>query len=187
MANGAALRKSAASTPDQHRAASPWRDPGPTGDRLEVEDFPSFLLMRLGSLAKSKLTRLYLDRAALSLPEWRLLNLLARFSPTTYPALVRRSTMDKAQISLTLRTLVAHGWATWEGAAANDRTRATRRATRIIAIAPRGRAVIRKLLPEARRAQMRVLGRLTVDERVRLYTLLQKLCGVLDPPDESGR
>jgi len=159
--------------------AAPWLHPGPDGDKLEMEDFPSFLLSRLGSLAKVKLTRHYLDDAGLSLPEWRLLTIMARFSPTTYSAIVQRSSMDKGQISLTLRMLVARGWATWtEEAAAKERPQGRVRC--IVTITAAGRKVIDGILPDARRVQMRLLAQLPQHERVELYRLLRKTLTALE-------
>jgi DNA-binding MarR family transcriptional regulator len=159
-------------------AVSPWRDPGPGGEHLEIEDFPTFLFSRLATLTKSKIVANYLDRAKLSLPEWRLLTFVAIFSPTSYPQLAQRMAMDKAQLSLTLRTLVARGWVTWAEASAKDRSQ--RRAARIVTITPRGRATIRKIMPDARRAQMKLLDRLPREDRVELHRLLQKAVSILD-------
>ncbi len=176
-----ARRKSAA---EPLLGGSTWQDPGRNGERLQVTDFPSFLLTRLGALAKTKLLPLYLERAKISLPEWRVLNSIAEFSPTSYSAIVQLSTIDKAQISLTLRTLVARGWVTWEDAAANDPRQ--RRNARIITITPRGRAVISKVMPDARRAQMRMLDRLSPVERGRLLVLLRKTVGILENFDDPA-
>ncbi len=164
---------------------SPWADPGVDGGRLGIEDFPTFLISRVESLARAKLTRVYLEGAGISMPEWRVLTILTRFSPTTYPALVQRSTMDKGQISLTLRTLVARGWITWDEAAANTGKLKLRRGGRIVAITSKGRAAIRKVMPDARRAQMRLLSLLPREDRVVLHAMLCKTLAALEQIDPS--
>jgi len=166
-------------------ATSPWRSPGPTGDGLEIDEFPSFLLSRLGSLAKTKLMRLYLDDAGLSWPEWRLLTILTRFSPTSYPAIVQLSTMDKGQISLTLRTLVARGWVTWTEET-TDKMQSRRRPPRVVTITAAGRDVVGSVLPHARRAQMRLLTQLPRDDRVELHRLLRKTLEALENMEGQG-
>jgi DNA-binding MarR family transcriptional regulator len=162
------------------RDSNPWRALGDAREALAIQEFPSFLLSRVGNLAKLRLTGIYLERAGLRLPEWRLLTILAHFSPTTYGTLVRRSTMDKGQISLTLRTLIARQWASWAEADEGKANTARGRPARIIAITPQGRAMIRKILPDARRIQTELLAQFTADERARLYVLLRKTLAVLE-------
>jgi DNA-binding MarR family transcriptional regulator len=179
MARAAATRK------PQPQPPSPWADLAQLRAALAVEDFPSALLTRLGGLARSKLSRSYLDRAGLRWPEWRLLTLIARFSPMAYPVLVQQSTMDKGQISLTIRTLAARRWVTLDGTDAPP-AGATRRSARTIAITAAGREVIEQVLPDARRAQAQLLARLSEDDRVALHRLLRLTLGALETlPDET--
>ena len=138
-----------------------------------MQDFPSFLLERVASLARRKLTKQYLDRWQMSMPEWRVLVIVDHFSSTSFTAIVQLSTMDKAQISLTLRSLAGRGWI------AMPPNRSGRRAARVVTITARGRGVIAKVLPDARRAQMRLLDRLSAQERERLHALLGKTLAIL--------
>jgi DNA-binding MarR family transcriptional regulator len=151
----------------------PWRAPGPHGEKLAVQDFPTFLLERVASLARRKLTKQYLDRWQMSMPEWRVLNLVAFDSPTSFGAIAQLSTIDKAQISLTLRSLGARGWI------AMPPNGSGRRAARAVTITARGAAIIAKILPDARRAQMRLLERLSAQERQHFHTLLCKVLAIL--------
>lgn len=157
--------------------ASPWDAPGKDGEDLAVRDFPTFLLERVTSLARRKLAKRYLDQWQLSLPEWRVLNIVALDSSTSFGAIARRSTMDKGQISLTLRSLAARGWI------AMPPNGAGRRAARVITITAAGRATIAKVLPDARCQQMRLLERLSPAERRRLHALLRKAEGILEALD----
>jgi DNA-binding MarR family transcriptional regulator len=150
-----------------------WGAPGRHGEKLAVQDFPTFLLERVASLARRKLTKQYLDRWQISMPEWRVLNIVARDSPTSFTAIAQRSTMDKAQISLTLRSLAARGWI------AMPPNGAGRRAARAVTITARGRGTLGKILPDARRAQMRLLERLSAEERRQFHALLGKILSIL--------
>jgi DNA-binding MarR family transcriptional regulator len=161
----------------QGRKVSPWDAPGEEGENLAVQDFPTFLLERITSLARRKLTKRYLDRWHLSLPEWRVLNIVALDSPTSFTAIAQRSTMDKGQISLTLRSLTARGWI------AMPPNGAGRRAARAVTITAAGQAIIAKVLPDARSQQTRLLERLSLSERRQLYALLGKMMTVLDALD----
>jgi len=53
-----------------------------------------------------------------------------------------------------------------------------------VTITREGRAAIRKVLPEARQAQMRLLEALAPRERLQLYRLLRKAALVLDGLDD---
>jgi DNA-binding MarR family transcriptional regulator len=167
------------------RPVSPWQGLDEAGDGLDVVDFPTFLLERAASLARKKLTRGYLDRSGLSLPEWRLLHVVAWLAPTSFAEVVRLSTMDKAQISQTLRTLTARGWVA-VAESGGVRSAGRRRPMRTITLTAQGRAMIRKVLPEARRTQMRVLGVLDGEERDQLYRALHKVIAVLDTLDDDS-
>jgi DNA-binding MarR family transcriptional regulator len=169
------IRKTPAARPGP--TASPWDAPGEDGENLAVQEFPTFLLERVTSIARRKLTKRYLDQWHLSLPEWRVLNIVALDSSTSFTAIARRSTMDKGQISLTLRSLAARGWI------AMPPNGAGRRAARIITITAAGRATLAKVLPDARRQQMRLLDRLSPPERRRLHALLRKAEAILGTLD----
>jgi DNA-binding MarR family transcriptional regulator len=137
-------------------------------------------LERVASLARRKLTKHYLDRWQVSAPEWRVLNIVAHSSPTSFTAIAQRSTMDKAQISLTLRILAAHGWI------AMPPNGSGRRAARAVTITAQGSATIARILPDARRMQMRLLDRLSQGERRQLLILLRKSVAILEALDAEA-
>lgn len=158
----------------------PWRTPGRGGEKLMVPDFPTLLLERVSSLARRKLTKQYLDRWEVGVPEWRVLNIVAHSSPTSFTAITQLSTMDKAQISLTLRILAARGWI------AMPPNGTGRRTPRTVTITAEGSATIARILPDARRMQMRLLDRLSPEERRQLYVLLRKSIAILESFDAEA-
>ncbi len=72
-----------------------WNDPGAEGAHLKINEFLTFHLLRLASVAKSSVAREYLDPAGLSVPEWRLLATVANFSPLPFSDITAMTTMDK--------------------------------------------------------------------------------------------
>ena len=64
---------------------------------------------RLSNALRTNLTKAYLEEFELSLPEWRLLALVARFSPLRFSEVTSRSGMDKGQVSRTLRVMAKRG------------------------------------------------------------------------------
>ncbi len=158
-------------------SASPWIGTGEHGEQLQVEDFPTFVLWQLSNLAKSAVTRRYLERFDLSLPEWRLLALVDRFSPLPFGEISARSAMDKGQVSRTLQGLQRRSLVRIEPAPAGSRVGLMSAAPRIeIAIAPKGRALCRRILPVARKHQMRLLGRAHGPWSARRFTGLPRSC-----------
>jgi len=164
----------------------PWVEPGVDGANLAFENFMTFRMMRLAIGMQRIITRPYLMEFDISLPEWRLLTMLSRQSSIPFSALSSRSRMDKAQVSRALRSLVSSGLA-------ESRTDPENKRRIIVSITDAGHAMFQKILPTAKRNQMRLLDVLTVDERIALFRILDKLAeevGVtLDPrknPDSEA-
>lgn len=91
------------------RNSRPWIALSRTGSSLNVEDFLTFRITRLSNALRTDLTKRCLEDFNLSLPEWRLLALVARFGPLRFSELTVRSGMDKGQVSRTLRVMAKRG------------------------------------------------------------------------------
>src|SRR5262245_41738978 len=87
-----------------------WANPGAEGENLKINEFLTFHILRLASLAKGSVSREYLEPAGLSVPEWRLLATVVYFSPIAFSDITAMTTMDKGQVSRTLRTAQAKGY-----------------------------------------------------------------------------
>jgi len=172
-------------TPFPRRAAAPqnnpWRGLGPRGGTLGIEDFPSLMLTRLGAIAKWKITKQYVEPFGLSLPEWLLIAVLARYPSFTHRQIRERTLMDKGQISTTLRVLRARGLV-----AAQPGARRPARTGAAMVLTPKGRALYRRILPAAREAQMRLLTFFAEEERVQLHALLRKMLTALEGMEGSS-
>lgn len=158
----------------------PWRDLSGAAD-LELRDFPSFLLLRLATAIQRSVMPQYTRGTGLSLPEWRLLPLLARSSSVQLSALTALSTLDKALVSRAVRLLDDKRLVTVEPDPGHGRRL-------VIAITPAGRALVDRVLPEARRHQAALLALLDADERVALYGAIHKLIAAMEgdgPADGS--
>ena len=156
--------------------ACPWLEPGPLGENLRVEDFPTFILLRLANSAKVHLTRRYLDQFGISLPEWRLLALTARFSPLPFGEVALRSSMDKGQVSRTLQIIRRKGLVRINAVNATKRPRGGTTAPRIeVFVTPKGRALCQKIVPVARKHQMRLLALMSTKERQIFYSVCRRM------------
>jgi DNA-binding MarR family transcriptional regulator len=159
-----------------NETSCPWLDPGPNGEKLNVEDFPSFLFWRVANSIKTHLTGRYLKSFDMTLPEWRVLGLVARNSPAPFGELVSRSSMDKGQLSRTLRLIAKRGFVKTSVIPLDRRGRRSRNAARIeVRITPKGTAMCARIVPVARQAQMVLLEMMSEEEQRALLRVLRRL------------
>jgi DNA-binding MarR family transcriptional regulator len=160
-----------------------WADPGPHGENLKISGFLTLHLLRLGNLAKSCVAREYLDPAGLSVPEWRLLTYVVVLSPVAFAEIVSMSTMDKGQVSRTLRSAQAKGLVATElaqGGRLNDANAATNGRI-MVSITPAGREMYDKVLPVAQRYQNGLLELMTKEERRVVLDVVRRLYAHMVP------
>jgi len=168
----------------------PWLDPGPNGENLNVEDFPSFLFWRVANSIKSHLTGRYLEQFDITLPEWRVLGLVARLSPAPFGELVQRSSMDKGQLSRTLRLVARRGLIKTSPIPLDRRTGRSRNAARMeVRITAKGAALCQRIVPVARRTQMLLLEMMSEEEQRTMLRVLRRLLKRLpdvEPPQSQS-
>jgi len=160
-------------------AEGAWADPGPDGVNLRVNDFLTFHLLRLSSIAKASASRVYLDPAGLSVPEWRLLAAVANHSPLPFSDITAMTAMDKGQVSRTLRSAQAKGLVETE-LVPTDRRGTIEGGTSsisrvIVSITPAGAELYGKVMPVAQRYQAGIIGLMSVEERRVLLDVLQRI------------
>lgn len=158
------------------KSSCPWLKLPRNGSGLNVEDFLTFRMNRLSNALRTNLTKAYLEEFELSLPEWRLLALVARFSPLRFSEVTNRSSMDKGQVSRTLRVMAKRGLTKMK--VIRDRgSRSTEAlaAPVLVSITVKGRALYRAVLPVARKRQAELLMTLSEADRYALYATLDKL------------
>lgn len=164
------------SSPSSTSAKScPWQNLSPNGTGLHIDQFITFRMTRLSNALRNNLSKRYLEEFGLSLPEWRLLALITRFSPVRFSELTNRSSMDKGQVSRTLRVMSKGGLIKMKVLKQRSRSAEALAAPVVVSVTPKGRALYESVLPVARRRQAEMLLNLTVAERVQLYTILDKL------------
>lgn len=162
------------------KTTSPWATVSSSGSHLNVEDFLTFRLTRLSNSLRTNLTKPYLESFGLSLPEWRLLALVARFAPMRFSEVTSRSGMDKGQVSRTLRVMATRGL-TKTKAIKERGSRSTEAlaAPVMVSITPKGASLYKAVLPVARKRQADMLLTLNQAERVALYSIVAKLSATI--------
>jgi DNA-binding MarR family transcriptional regulator len=162
------------------RTASPWTTVSRSGSHLNVEEFLTFKLTRLSNTLRTNLTKPYLEQFDLSLPEWRLLALVARFAPMRFSEVTVRSGMDKGQVSRTLRVMATRGLTkTKIIKERGSRSTEALAAPVMVSITPKGTSLYKAVLPVARKRQADILLTLDESERASLYSIIDKLSATI--------
>jgi DNA-binding MarR family transcriptional regulator len=160
------------------------------GTGLHIDQFITFRMTRLSNALRNNLSKRYLEEFGLSLPEWRLLALITRFSPVRFSELTSRSSMDKGQVSRTLRVMSKRGLIKMKVIKQRSRSAEALAAPVVVSVTAKGRSLYESVLPVARRRQAEMLLNLTQTERVQLYAILDKLFSavgnVASGVDEGG-
>ncbi|MGP1396964.1 MAG: MarR family winged helix-turn-helix transcriptional regulator [Inquilinaceae bacterium] len=135
---------------------------------LVLEDFLPYRLSVLANTVSRALARLYRDEHGLSVAQWRLLAILARFGAMSSNEVAARAAMDKVQISRAVAGAVARGLIT-RGVDRGDRRRAVLRLTEA------GRRLHDRIVPRAKACEARLLDALGPREAAILSVLLDRL------------
>lgn len=154
--------------PDAPFIPPSWQSPAPDGAGLEVELFPSVLMLAAGTLFQRNIFRPILEPSGIGVAEWRVLLSLNHYGEATAAQIVDRSWMDKAQVSRAALALEERGLI--------GRRQDPAHARRVILSSTRkGEALYARVHAQAQREQARLLALLEPDERRGLYLALQKI------------
>lgn len=154
-----------------------WIDPGAAGENLRFQDFPAFHMMALASLAKVGVSRTCLEPAGLSVPEWRLITSVVGESPVPFAQIAALTMMDKGQISRTLRKAQSKGLVETEVSPLERRSpdaAASSIGRVMVRITEKGREIFDRVMPEAQRAQLRLIQLMTPEERRTVVDLARR-------------
>jgi DNA-binding MarR family transcriptional regulator len=135
---------------------------------LELEHFLPYRLSVLSNRISQEIARLYAERFALNVTEWRLLAVLGRYPDITATELVERTAMDKVAVSRAVASLVDDGRLTRK--VDGDDRRRTR-----LRLSAKGYRIYDEVAPLALQYQQRLLSALSGEDRVLLEALLSRL------------
>ncbi len=140
---------------------------------LELERFLPYRLSILSNRMSQAIAREYQQRFHLSMTEWRVMAVLARFNGDGLSAreVAERTAMDKVAVSRALARLTSAGRVS-RSTHNGDKRRSVLRLT------AKGWKIHDTVAPRARAHEREMLGQLTADERRVLTQVLDKLAPV---------
>jgi DNA-binding MarR family transcriptional regulator len=135
---------------------------------LELERFLPYRLSVLSNTVSSRISRAYAGRFGLSIPEWRIIAVLARFPGLSASEAADRTAMDKVMVSRAVAKLLKDG-RVLRKASPGDRRAAH------LSLTAKGRAIYARVVPVARGIEDRLISALEPDEGAALDRALTKL------------
>jgi len=135
---------------------------------LVLDKFLPYRLSVLSNRLSAAIAESYSSRFGLSIPEWRVMAVLALDSGLSAAEVAERTAMDKVAVSRAVARLLSTGRARRE-TAAGDRRRS------VLGLTPAGQRIYRSVAPALRRYEAELLASLGTDERRALHDLLQRL------------
>jgi DNA-binding MarR family transcriptional regulator len=145
---------------------------------LVLENFLPYRLSVLSNRLSAAIAESYSRRFGLSIPEWRVMAVLALDPGLSAAEVADRTAMDKVAVSRAVSRLLTTGRARRE-TAAGDRRRS------VLELTADGKRIYRRIAPALRRYETELLANLDPRERRLLGELLQRLetrAGGLKPP-----
>lgn len=153
----------------------------PANGDLDLGQFLPYRLSVLTNTVSSALAGAYARRFGLTIPQWRVVAVLARSPGLSAAGVAERTAMDKVAVSRAVTGLVRSGRVR-RVLAAIDRRRS------VLTLTARGRTVYRQIVPLALAYERRLLGELSPAERAQFDLLLgrlQKRSWLLGPAEDS--
>jgi DNA-binding MarR family transcriptional regulator len=135
---------------------------------LELERFLPYRLSILSNTVSQAIAREYQQRFDLSVTEWRVMAVLARFDALSAREVAERTAMDKVAVSRALAGLVAAGRVI-------RRTHTGDKRRSVLRLSASGWKIHDAVAPLARAQERKLLARLSAEEQTSLDRILSKL------------
>lgn len=148
-------------------------------DQLALERFLPYRLSVLANTISAAIASAYSERHDLSIPEWRVMAVLAREPGLSAAEVTLRTAMDKVAVSRAVARLLARGRLR-RRRTSHDRRRSS------LDLTTSGRDVYRRIVPWALEYERRLLTALSPAETTALDAVLRKLMDFAATPAGTG-
>ncbi|UNK48830.1 MarR family winged helix-turn-helix transcriptional regulator [Lysobacter sp. S4-A87] len=141
---------------------------GPDHAQLDLEHFLPYRLSVLSNRVSGTIARIYTERFALSITEWRVMAVLGRYPDLSANEVAQRTAMDKVAVSRAVARLLEAGRLQRE-IHGDDRRRS------VLRLSEAGYGIYDEVAPLALEFERRLLGGFDDAERALLFRLLDRL------------
>jgi DNA-binding MarR family transcriptional regulator len=138
--------------------------------KLHLENFLPYRLSVLSNTVSSAIAMAYFDHFGLTIPEWRVMAVLAANPGLSAAEVTARTAMDKVAVSRAVATLLA------AGRLRRTMAKSDRRRTHL-ELTPAGKRVYAQVVPMALNYERQLIAPLSARERATLDRLLRVLLG----------
>ncbi len=135
---------------------------------LVLDEFIPFRLSFTSNLVSDTIARAYEALFGLSIPEWRLVAVVAETGGVTQQEIGRRTRMDKVTVSRAAAALVARGLMAREANRQDKRSH-------LLRLTEAGRALYGAVAPEALALEARIFAAFTPEELAGLKAMLRRI------------
>ena len=135
---------------------------------LELDRFLPYRLSVLSNRISQDIARLYAQRFALSVTEWRVLAVLGRYPELSASEVAERTAMDKVAVSRAVASLIRDG-------RLKRRTHGEDRRRSVLSLSAKGYKIHDEVAPMALRYEHELLAALDEKERRALARILDRL------------
>src|SRR5262245_11279258 len=139
-----------------------------SADKLHLEHFVPYRLSVLTNIVSMSIAEAYEREFGLSIPQWRVIAVLARYPDLSAIEVAERTAMDKVAVSRAVQSLLASKRLV-RGYDRGDRRRS------VLRLSAAGRAVYTRVAPLALRYEKRLLDALSTSDRRALDRLIGRL------------
>ncbi|MEO7478898.1 MAG: MarR family winged helix-turn-helix transcriptional regulator [Lysobacteraceae bacterium] len=140
----------------------------PAHAQLELDRFLPYRLSVLSNRISQDIARLYAERFALSVTEWRVLAVLGRYPDLSANAVAERTAMDKVAVSRAVASLIRDG-------RLKRRMHGEDRRRSVLALSAKGYRIYDEVAPLALQFERELLSRLDTDEQQALTRILDRI------------
>ena len=138
--------------------------------KLHLENFLPYRLSVLSNTVSSAIAMAYFDNFGLTIPEWRVMAVLAANPGLSAAEVTARTAMDKVAVSRAVATLIS------AGRLRRTMAKSDRRRTHL-ELTPTGKRVYARVVPMALNYERHLIAPLSARERATLDRLLRVLLG----------
>ncbi|TKR29643.1 winged helix-turn-helix transcriptional regulator [Luteimonas gilva] len=135
---------------------------------LELERFLPYRLSVLSNRVSGMIARIYTERFALGVTEWRVMAVLGRYPDLSANEVAQRTAMDKVAVSRAVARLIESG-RLQRDTHGDDRRRS------VLRLSEGGYRIYDEVAPLAMAFERRLLGDMSDEERAMLFRLLDRL------------